>query len=184
MKWISTPFESIWLLDPEPVTDSRGLFTRLWCEREAAEHGLSTRWVQQNLSLTIAANTFRGLHYQLPPHAEAKLIRCTRGDIWDVVVDLRPDSPTWLQCFGAQLNAENRRALYLPEGCAHGFLSLCENSEVQYSVSAFYAPSAERGLRWDDPAIQLRLPATVLHTSPKDGAWPRFEGNEGRDHDR
>lgn len=178
MKWIPTPLAGVWLLDPEPATDSRGLFTRLWCEREAAEHGITTRWVQQNLSLTIAANTFRGLHFQVSPHAEAKLMRCTRGDVWDVAVDLRAGSPTRLQCFGAQLNAENRRALYLPEGCAHGFLSLCENSEVQYLVSAFYAPSAERGLRWDDPAIQLQLPASVLHISPKDDAWPRFEGGQ------
>jgi len=175
MKWISTPLPSVWLLEPEPIADSRGLFTRLWCEREAAERGLSPRWVQQNLSLTVAASTFRGLHYQLPPHAEAKLIRCTRGEIWDVVVDLRPDLPTRLRWYGAQLSAENRRALYVPEGCAHGFLSLCENSEVQYLVSAFYAPSSERGLRWDDPAIQLQLPAAVLHTSPKDDTWPWLE---------
>lgn len=172
MKWISTPLPSVWLLEPEPVTDSRGLFTRLWCEREAAEHGLSPRWVQQNLSLTVAANTFRGLHYQLPPNAEAKLIRCSRGAIWDVAVDLRPDSPTRLQWYYTQLSAENRRALYVPEGCAHGFLSLSENSEVQYLVSAFYAPSCERGLRWDDPAIQLQLPAAVIHISPKDNSWP------------
>jgi dTDP-4-dehydrorhamnose 3,5-epimerase len=175
MKWISTPLPSVWLLEPETVSDSRGLFTRLWCEREAAERGLSPRWVQQNLSLTVAAGTFRGLHYQLPPNAEAKLIRCSRGAIWDVAVDLRPDSPTRLQWYGTQLSAENRRALYVPEGCGHGFLSLSENSEVQYLVSAFYAPSCERGLRWDDPVLQLELPADVLHVSPKDNTWPRLQ---------
>lgn len=174
MKWISASAKRV-AARTEPVADSRGLFTRLWCEREAAERGLSPRWVQQNLSLTVAASTFRGLHYQLPLHAEAKLIRCTRGEIWDVVVDLRPDLPTRLRWYGAQLSAENRRALYLPEGCAHGFLSLCENSEVQYLVSAFYTPSSERGLRWDDPAIQLQLPAAVLHTFPKDDTWPWLE---------
>lgn len=175
MKWISTPVKNVWLLEPEPISDSRGLFTRLWCEREAAERGLSPHWVQQNLSLSVAAGTFRGLHYQLPPNAEAKLIRCSRGAIWDVAVDLRPDSPTRLQWYGAQLSAENRRALYVPEGCAHGFLSLSENSEVQYLVSAFYAPSCERGLRWDDPALRLELPAAVLHISPKDSSWPRLQ---------
>ncbi len=170
-----------YLIDIEPRGDERGFFARGWCAREFEQQGLVNRMVQANLSFNATAGTLRGLHFQREPHAEVKLVRCTRGALFDVVVDLRPDSPTYRQWAGAELSADNRRAMYVPEGFAHGLQTLCDDTEVFYQVSAFYAPQAEGGLRWDDPAIGIDWPLPVAQISDKDSAWPWLERNHHSD---
>jgi dTDP-4-dehydrorhamnose 3,5-epimerase len=172
MKWEQTAVAGLWRLELESRGDDRGFFARGWCAREAAAHGLNPAWVQMNASLSRHAGTLRGLHWQAAPWEEVKLVRCVRGAIWDVGVDLRPGSPTYLRWHGEELSAENRRALYVPEGCAHGFLSLTPDAEVHYLVSQFYAPEAERGARWDDPALAIAWPRAVEVISDKDSRWP------------
>jgi dTDP-4-dehydrorhamnose 3,5-epimerase len=172
MKWIQTRLEHVWVLEPEPREDVRGAFARGWCSREAAGRGLSPVWVQMNTSVSRRSGTLRGLHLQAPPWEEAKLVRCIRGAIWDVAVDLRPGSATRLRWHGVELSAANRRALYVPEGCAHGFVTLEENTEVLYLVSQYYAPEAERGVRWDDPALAISWPREASVVSDKDRGWP------------
>ena len=172
MKWIRTALDGVWVLEPEPREDKRGSFARAWCIREAAEHNLKPAWVQMNLSLNHRAGTLRGLHWQAAPWQEAKLVRCVKGAVWDVAVDLRSGSPTYLSWHGEELNDANRRALYVAEGCAHGFLTLTDGVEVHYLVSNYYAPEAERGARWDDPALSIAWPRTVEVISDKDAAWP------------
>jgi dTDP-4-dehydrorhamnose 3,5-epimerase len=162
------------VIDLEPRRDERGFFARTWCQREFEAHGLTTQMVQANLSHNLRAGTLRGLHYQANPFAEAKLVRCTRGAIWDVIVDVRPDSPTQRQWLGVELTAENYRMLYVPEGFAHGFLTLVDDVEVSYQVSQFYTPGAERGLRWDDPALSITWPQPVRVISEKDARWPDY----------
>jgi dTDP-4-dehydrorhamnose 3,5-epimerase len=154
--------------------DDRGFFARTWCRREFAEMGLSTELAQCNVSYNRGRGTLRGMHWQVPPHAEAKLIRCTRGRIWDVIIDLRTDSPSYMEHFGIELSAESGRALYVPEGMAHGFQTLEDDCEVSYQMSQFYEPAAARGLRWNDPAFGIRWPLKdpILH--PRDAAYPDF----------
>ncbi|WP_022835597.1 dTDP-4-dehydrorhamnose 3,5-epimerase family protein [Salisaeta longa] len=152
--------------------DDRGFFARIWCEDEARAHGCTPHMVQANASYTAAAGTVRGLHYQRAPHAEAKLVRCTAGALYDVIVDVRPESPTYLQHLGLELTAANRTMLYLPEGCAHGYQTLAPDTEAFYFVSAPYAPAAEAGLRYDDPALAIDWPHAVTNVSAKDRAWP------------
>lgn len=164
---------------PEKRGDDRGFFARVWCAREFEEHGLNPRQVQTNISFNRDKGTLRGLHYQLAPHAETKLVRCTRGAIFDVVVDLRPDSPTYRNWFGLRLSAEDHNMLLVPEGCAHGFQTLTDAAEVTYQVSAYYAPDAERGARYDDPAFTIDWPLPVTSISPKDAAWAPF----GKEHE-
>jgi dTDP-4-dehydrorhamnose 3,5-epimerase len=170
------PVEGAYLIDLEPHVDGRGFFARSYCAREFAEHGLNETFVQANLSHNARRATLRGLHYQKPPHAEAKLVRCIRGALFDVVVDLRRGSRSYGRWAGVELSANNRRALYVPKGCAHGFETLVDDTEAFYLVSTFYTPDAESGLRWDDPQIAidwpLRPPASI---SPKDSEWPLFE---------
>jgi dTDP-4-dehydrorhamnose 3,5-epimerase len=170
-----TPLLGAYIVDPEPRNDERGFFARAWCRREFEELGLAANFVQANLSYTRRKGTIRGLHYQLAPFGEAKLVRCLRGAIWDVMADLRPESPSYLKWFGVELNADNRRQLYIPEGCAHGYQTLAPDSEVLYQVSAFYTPDAERGIRWSDPRVGIRWPETDHAVSAKDDAWPDFE---------
>lgn len=164
-----------YVIDLQKHGDDRGFFARVFCQDEFADHGLPRDMVQMNLSYSAMKGTVRGLHYQVAPHEEAKYIRCTRGAVYDVTVDVRPSSPTFKQWMGVELTQENYRMVYVPEGCAHGYLTLVDDSEVNYQVSAFYAPEAERGLRYDDPAIAIEWPTDVRVVSEKDRSWPAFE---------
>ena len=175
MIFTPTELDGAWLVDLDRREDDRGFFARAWCEREFAEHGLSTEVVQCNISFNHRKGTLRGMHYQVEPHAEIKLVRCTRGALFDVIVDLRPDSPTHARWLGVELTADNRRALYIPAGFAHGYQTLADATETFYQVSAFWTPEAERGVRWDDPAFGIEWPdpdPPVL--SEKDRAWPDY----------
>lgn len=168
------------MVSTEPVSDERGEFARLFCAREFKERGLETSFVQSNLSLTRRRGTVRGLHYQVPPSEEAKLVRCIRGAIHDVVVDVRPDSPTrWQHCANT-LTAHERMALYIPPGCAHGFQTLEDDSEVLYLISGYYDPDHERGLRWNDPALGISWPLPVSVVSPRDRRLPLLAGEVTR----
>jgi len=160
------------VLDLDPREDERGFFARIWCAREAAEHGLETRVAQANLSWTRTRGSIRGLHMQTGEHVEAKLVRCVRGAIFDVAVDLRRGSSDFGRWTGVELSAENRRALYLPPGFAHGFQTLDDDAEVLYLVSEFYAPHAEAGLRFDDPDVGVDWPLPVTLVSERDRALP------------
>jgi dTDP-4-dehydrorhamnose 3,5-epimerase len=162
------------LVTLERHKDERGWFARSWCTREFAEHGLDPRLVQVSLSYNSRRGTLRGMHYQRPPHAEAKLVRCIRGAIWDVALDLRPHSPTHGRWQGFELSAENGDALFLPEGFAHGFQTLEPDTEVLYHISNFYAPEAAAGLRYNDPAFAIAWPLPVAVISPRDAAWPDY----------
>jgi dTDP-4-dehydrorhamnose 3,5-epimerase len=175
MLFRETPLKDAWLIELSPRGDDRGFFARLFCENEFRSAGLETNFVQINTSFTAKAGTLRGLHYQLPPSAEVKVVRCVRGAMWDCIVDLRPPSPSFGKWFGATLSAENRTMMYVPRGFAHGFITLSDDVEVLYLVSAFYAPALERGLRWDDPFFGIGWPCRPVEISPKDGSWQPFE---------
>lgn len=170
-----TPVRDAYLIELDKRGDDRGFFARVFCRNEFSEHGLTSGFVQVNNSLSATPGTLRGMHYQLPPHAETKLVRCIRGRLHDVVLDLRRDSPTFGQSFGAELSADNRRMLYVPKGCAHGFITLDADTEALYFVDAFYAPEAERGVRWNDPAFAIHWPREPAVISEKDQAHPDFE---------
>lgn len=164
------------LVDLRKFEDERGSFARGWCAREFAEHGLPDRVVQMNISYNRHKHTLRGFHYQVAPHREDKLLRCIRGRIFDVMIDLRPDSPTYRHHLALELSAENGRMLLVPKGCANAFLTLEDETEVIYLVSEFYAPAAERGVRWDDPAFGIVWPAPPAIISEKDRSWPAYAG--------
>lgn len=170
-----TGLDGAWLLEPERHEDERGFFARTWCRRELAEHGLETELAQASVSFNHRRGTVRGLHYQAEPHGETKLVRCGRGALWDVIVDLRPGSATRGRWYGAELSADNGHQLYVPRGFAHGFQTLTDATEVVYHLSAFYVPESARGIRWDDPtlAIDWPQPATVL--SERDRALPLYD---------
>jgi len=175
VRFEETPLAGAFVIELEPHADDRGFFARAYCAREFEEHGLEPRVVQANLSYNRSKGTLRGMHYQAPPAGEAKLVRCIRGAIHDVIVDLRPDSPTYLQHVGVDLTAENRRALFVPALFAHGFQTLEDEVEVFYQVSEFYTPGAERGLRHDDPALGISWPLEVSEISDKDRSWDLLE---------
>jgi dTDP-4-dehydrorhamnose 3,5-epimerase len=177
MIFTETALKGVFLIDPEPIRDERGIFTRTWCQREFEAHGLVVTWVQSSASVSTQKGTMRGLHYQSAPHEEVKLVRCTAGAIYDVIVDLRHASPTYCQHVGVMLSTENRRAVYIPKCCAHGFLTLEQNSEVSYHMSEFYTPASARGIRWDDPAFKITWPEPILVMSEKDRTWPVFTMN-------
>jgi len=162
-------------IEMEPHHDERGFFARSWCEREFRENGLNPKLVQCSISFNEKKGTLRGVHYQAPPYPEAKLVRCTKGALYDVALDLRPDSPTYLRSAGAELTAVNHRALYIPERCAHGFLTLEENTEALYQMSEFYHPETARGVRWNDPAFGIVWPGVVEVISERDRNFPDFE---------
>jgi dTDP-4-dehydrorhamnose 3,5-epimerase len=174
MRFDETTLRDAWLIEPLPARDHRGFFARTFCAQEYADHGLTTRFVQHNTSHSVAKGTLRGMHFQRAPHGEVKVVSCLKGAIWDVIIDLRPQSPTHRQWRGFELTAENRRQVYVPEAFAHGFQTLCDDTEVGYLISAFYAPDAAAGVRYDDPAfaIEWPLPPTVI--SEKDRTWPDF----------
>ena len=175
MRFVETPVSDVWVIEPERHEDERGFFARTWDADVFAEHGLSPRFVQSSISHNRSRGTMRGLHYQAAPHEEAKLVRCTAGTIFDVAVDLRPASTTFLRWFGCELSAENRLALYVPEGCAHGFLTLSDDSEVAYQISEFWTPDAGRGVRWDDDAFGIEWPGEVAVINERDRTYPDFE---------
>lgn len=172
----STTIGGVWVVEPERIEDERGFFARTWDTGEFERRGLNGRLVQCSLSFNRLRGTLRGLHYQAAPHEEAKLVRCTAGAIFDVAVDLRVGSPTYTGWFGAELSAENRLALYIAEGCAHGFLTLADDSEVLYEISESWSPDAARGIRWDDPAFGIRWPNEVVVINERDRTYPDLEG--------
>jgi dTDP-4-dehydrorhamnose 3,5-epimerase len=175
MQFIPTKLEGAWIIKPQAHTDSRGFFARTYCAREFSEQGLVDAFLQCNTSWNAHKGTVRGLHYQLSPSSEVKLVRCTAGALWDVIVDFRPDSPTYLQHFGIELTATNRLSLYIPEMFAHGFQSLEEGTEVFYQMSEFHAPILARGLRYDDPKLAIKWPVPVTSISDQDLDWPLLE---------
>jgi dTDP-4-dehydrorhamnose 3,5-epimerase len=175
MRFCETKVAGAWLIEPEPVADERGFFARVFCREEFAEHGLNPDLAQGNVSWNHAKGTLRGMHYQAAPHQEAKLVRCTRGAIWDVALDLRSGSPTYLAWAGYELSDANRSMLYVPEGCAHGFLTLTDGAEVAYQMSAPYASAAARGVRWNDPAFGINWPGEVAVINPRDAGYPDME---------
>ena len=174
MIFTETPLAGAYVIALEPREDERGFFARAFCKNELAEHGLPNEIVQANLSFNHKRGTLRGMHMQVPPHGEDKMVRCIAGAIWDAIVDLRPGSPTYLKWFGVELSAANRLMLYVPKGFAHGYQSLTDGSEVLYMVTQFYTPGAERGLRWNDPAFGIPWPVSDPILSPKDAAAPDF----------
>lgn len=177
MTFEETRLSGAFVIDLERREDGRGFFARTWCANELGKHGLNTRLVQANMSWNPRQGTLRGMHFQHPPHAEAKVVRCTHGAIHDVIIDLRPESPTYKQWIGVDLTAENRRALYVPEGFAHGFQTLVPDCEVHYLVTEFYTPESEGGVRWNDPAFAIQWPDPEnAFLSDKDAAWPDFTG--------
>ncbi len=175
MRFVATRLKGAYLIEPEIRADERGFFARAFCRREFLAHGLNPDLVQCNLSYNHTVGTVRGMHYQRAPHAEAKLVRCTAGAICDVILDLRPDSPTFSQWAAVELSAGNRRLLYVPEGFAHGYQTLTEGAEVFYQVSAFYHPGSEGGVRWDDPAFKIEWPLPVGSISAKDMSYRDWE---------
>lgn len=175
MRFTATGIAGAWVIDPSPHLDSRGRFLRAWCTQEFAEHGVAFAPVQANMGFSVRKGTVRGMHLQVAPAIEAKLVRCTRGALFDVVLDLRPESPTYGEWYGVELTAENARMLYLPENCAHGCQSLKDSTELLYMASAFYAPEAARGVRFDDPAFAIQWPLAVSAISEQDRDWPLME---------
>lgn len=175
MRFHETKLSGVFEIGLDTLADERGFFARSWCQREFGDNGLNSRLVQCNISLNTHRRTLRGLHYQAVPFAETKLVRCISGAIYDVALDLRRNSPTFGQWFGTVLSAENRHSLYIPEGCAHGFLTLTNDSEVFYQMSEFFHPEARRGVRWNDPAFQIAWPESVEVISERDRTYPDFE---------
>lgn len=170
-----TTLEGVFIIGLEPIDDERGFFARSWCAREFAGHGLQMDFVQENVGYSTHSGTLRGLHFQEPPFAEAKLVRCTAGAVWDVAVDLRPESSTYRNFVGMELSANERMMLYACEGCAHGYLSLTDGAEVRYMTSQFYKPQAASGVRYDDPAVSIDWPSEVRIVSDRDRSWPLLD---------
>jgi dTDP-4-dehydrorhamnose 3,5-epimerase len=168
MVFNETKIKGAFLIDVKKIADERGFFGRTFCQHEMKEHGLNETVAQTNISSNKRKGTLRGLHYQLAPHEESKLVRCTRGSLFDVLVDLRKGSPTYCQWFGTILTADSFQMLYVPEGCAHGFLTLEDNTDIMYQVSTFYAPESESGLLWNDPAFNIEWPMEPVVISEKD----------------
>jgi dTDP-4-dehydrorhamnose 3,5-epimerase len=176
MKFIETPLKGAYLIEIEPVSDHRGFFARSWCEHEFGEHGLKSNLVQCNISFNTKKGTLRGMHYQIKPHEEAKLVRCTQGSIYDVIIDIRPDSPTFKLWYGLNLSCLNRKMLYIPEGFAHGFQTLEDNTEVFYQMSNFYHGESARGVKWDDPDIGIDwILKDNLIISERDQGYPSIK---------
>lgn len=174
MRFTETPIAGAFLVDLEPVEDQRGFFARTYCEEKFRDRGLAFHFAQSSIAFSKRKGTLRGMHYQRDPHAEAKLIRCTRGAVYDVVIDLRPHSPTFRHWFAAELSAANRRMLYIPTGLAHGYQTLEDETEISYQMSAPYHPQSADGIRWDDPAFAVRWPLDVTVLSERDRSWPDF----------
>ena len=174
MKFICTPLEGAYVIDLEPVFDERGFFARTWCREEFLAHGLNPNFTQCSISLNTRGGTLRGLHYQDKPYQEAKLVRCNSGAICDVIVDLRPSSPSHAKWFAVELSAANRRMLYAPEGFAHGFQTLTDDTEVFYHITESYQPQYARGVRWDDPIFGIDWPNKDPIISARDKSFPDY----------
>lgn len=174
MRFVPTAVAGAFVIEPERIADARGFFARTWCSSEFAAHGLNANLVQCNISVNTRRGTLRGMHYQKAPHCEAKLVRCTSGALYDVIVDLRADSATYMRWFGVKLSAEGRTALYVPEECAHGFITLEDNTEVLYQMSDVFYPEAAAGVRWDDPAFSIQWPIQPTVMSERDRHYPDF----------
>jgi len=170
----ATPLAGVYVLEPELHADHRGVFARTWCAQEMAAHGLDTRLAQSSISYNHRAGTLRGMHYQAAPHAEVKVVRCTAGAVFDVALDLRPGSPTRGQWTSVELSAENRRAMYLPEGVAHGMQTLVDGAELLYLISVPHVPESGRGVRWNDPAFGICWPLPVSEIAARDAQYPDF----------
>ena len=170
-----TPLKGAFEIEVQKIDDERGFFGRLWCEKELKAHGLNTNIVQSNVSLSKNKGTLRGMHFQRNPFQETKLVRCTKGAVYDVIIDLRPDSPTFKKWHGVKLSEEKHNMIYVPENFAHGFLTLEDHSEVYYLVTQFYNKDMEAGLRWDDPAFGIDWPEIVREISVKDNKHPDFD---------
>lgn len=184
MTFTETPLQGAYIVELVRIGDERGFFARAFCQREFEAHGLGTRIAQTNISFNRRAGTIRGLHFQFPPVAETKLVRCSRGAILDVIVDLRPESPTFLKHVGVELTEDNGRALYVPERFAHGYQVLQADTETTYYVGEFYTPSAESGLRFDDPRLAIEWPLPPADMSVKDAGWKLLEEVESDLHVR
>jgi len=175
MIFTETKLKGAFIVDLKPFKDERGFFARAWCQREFEEHGLSGDIKQVNLSYNIKKGTLRGMHYQIQPYGEAKMVRAVRGALYDVIIDLRPDSPTYLQWIGVELSADNHRLLYVPENFGHGFQTLTDDADALYQVSEFYTPGAERGIRYDDPTFKIEWPLPISVISDKDRSWADYQ---------
>lgn len=193
MIFTGTKLKGVYIIDIERLEDERGFFARSWCQREFEAHGLNPRLTQCNVSFNIKRGTLRGMHYQVKPFEEAKLVRCTTGAIHDIIIDIRPDSATYCQWIGVDLAAScspltahrsrltaDHRMLYVPEGFAHGFLTLEDNTEVLYQMSEFYAPECARGIRWNDPALAIEWPSEINVISDRDRSYPDFTPVSGK----
>jgi dTDP-4-dehydrorhamnose 3,5-epimerase len=176
MGFEETDLSGAWLIHLIPARDHRGFFARTFCVQAYADQGLTTGFVQHSTSQSVTRGTLRGMHFQRAPHAEVKVVRCLKGAIWDVIIDLRPDSPTYRHWQGFELTADNQIQLYVPQGFAHGFQTLCDDTQVGYLISAFYAPQAASGVRYNDPAFAIDWPLPVTEISEKDRSWPDFQG--------
>jgi dTDP-4-dehydrorhamnose 3,5-epimerase len=172
-----TPLEGAWVISLDPIGDERGFFARAFCCREFEEHGLNPAVVQVNTSYNKDVGTLRGLHYQTDPAPETKMVRCIKGSLYDVIVDMRPESPTYRQYFGVELTPENGKMLYVPGNVAHGFLTLQPDTQIYYMVGEYYTPDCERGIRHDDPAIGIDWPGPIHIVSDKDKNWPLLDGS-------
>ena len=175
MKFVETELKGAFIIEPEPLEDERGFFARTWCRKEFEQHGLNCNVVQCNISFNRNKGTLRGMHYQASPFEEAKLVRCIMGAIYDVIVDLRPDSKTFMCWIPVELSAENRKMIYIPEGFAHGFQTLENDTEVFYQMSEFYAPEYVRGVRWNDPKFNIEWPDGIRIISAKDKIFQDFD---------
>jgi dTDP-4-dehydrorhamnose 3,5-epimerase len=176
MIFTETNLPGAFVITPEQYEDERGFFARVWCQRECKARGVNPRFVQCNVSFNTRRGTLRGMHWQAAPYEEAKLVRCTRGTIYDVIIDLHRDSATFKHYYAVILTAENHTMLYVPEGYAHGFLTLADDTEVFYQMSQFYHPESQRGVRWNDPAFDIHWAADVQVMSGRDRSYPDFEG--------
>ena len=169
-----TKLKSAYVIDIEKKIDERGFFARAWCQKEFIDNGLESNLAQVNVSYNKVKGTLRGMHYQIAPYQEVKIVRCTKGAIYDVIIDLRAESPTFKKWIGVELTSDNYRLLYVPEDFGHGFQTLVDNTEITYQVSQFYSPGAERGIRWNDPVLEIDWPLEPSAISDKDKNWPDY----------
>jgi dTDP-4-dehydrorhamnose 3,5-epimerase len=174
MKFTPTKIPGAYLIEIQPTTDERGFFARSFCADEFHQHGLNSNFTQCNVSFTSKQGTIRGMHYQVAPNTEAKLVRCTKGAIYDIILDLRPESPTFKQWVAAELTAGNHRMFYIPPGCAHGFQTLIDDTEVFYQMSGVYSADAAMGVRWNDPAFGIEIPLAISVINERDSLYTNF----------
>jgi len=176
MIFTEAPISGVYIIEPEKISDHRGFFARIWCREELRKMGLKDDLAQSNVGFSYQKGTLRGLHFQKAPHAEVKIVRCSKGAIFDVVVDLRPESPGYKNWFGLELNDENHKMIYVPEGCAQGYITLVDNTEMYYHTSEFYHPESATGVRFDDPEFGIEWPVEITDMSRQDREWPDYSG--------